>query len=417
MYVHNRSTVSYLRCLSVKITIFAVICIFGAFIVGQVRTQDFFNSDDVVFPGPDNSRTEKSPSRKPALDNTAIPVDLANKLNSIETTDQFLQFLQKNIAPHSFADAIIPYNETSFLAGRVGGFDERSNAIIPSPAKCIPELQAVSLKLDDDPSIMIFPSCTRIKRCGGCCSSFLLTCQPTSTETRNFEVIVASVKERDYMGRRIVPLEEHTKCKCDCKIKEEDCTEKQHYEPHNCQCACSNIDEQQKCRKNNEIKVWNTELCSCSCRAIEQCSTGYYFNHNTCRCGPINRPVNTFVPTKGSNYNFGNRQPENVPPVIIPLDPSDPRRKQKEDPESRDSVLSCPCPMKKDTTIIKPRPGNSHHGTSWSVFHHRVFDRDVHSQLAAFVMPIRMIIIFTEIAEGRGKEMIFGHTRCPSFVI
>jgi hypothetical protein len=72
MYVHNRSTVSYLRCLSVKITIFAVICIFGAFIVGQVRTQDFFNSDDVVFPGPDNSRTEKSPSRKPALDNTAV---------------------------------------------------------------------------------------------------------------------------------------------------------------------------------------------------------------------------------------------------------------------------------------------------------------------------------------------------------
>jgi len=70
-----------------------------------------------------------------------------------------------------------------------GRFDEKSNAIKPSPAKCIPELQPVSLKLDDDPSIMIFPSCTRIKRCGGCCSSSLLLCQPTSTETINFEVI------------------------------------------------------------------------------------------------------------------------------------------------------------------------------------------------------------------------------------
>lgn len=37
----------------------------------------------------------------------------------------------------------------------------------------------------------------------------------------HLKVIVASVKDLGYKGRQIVPLEEHTKCKCDCRIKEE----------------------------------------------------------------------------------------------------------------------------------------------------------------------------------------------------
>ncbi|KYM81230.1 hypothetical protein ALC53_08301 [Atta colombica] len=203
--------------------------------------------------------------------------------------------------------------------------------MIPVPAKCMPELQLVSLKVDDDPSTFVFPLCTRIKRCGGCCISPLLSCQPTATEMRNFEVIVTSLIDMDYRGRQIVPVEEHTKCKCDCKIKEEHCNDKQHYEPHNCKCACNNVDEEEKCRKN-DTKIWNSTLCVCTCRIIEPCTTGYYFNPNTCRCGPImlSRPVNRFAPT---NYNFTDRRPENRRTVIIPLDPSDPRRKQKEDPE------------------------------------------------------------------------------------
>ncbi|KAL0107690.1 hypothetical protein PUN28_014769 [Cardiocondyla obscurior] len=148
---------------------------------------------------------------------------------------------------------------------------------------------------------------------------------------RNFEVVVTSVNDLNYRGRRIVPLEEHTKCKCDCRVKEEDCNDRQHYESHNCACVCNNIDEEEKCRKN-DLKIWDSVFCTCTCRAQEPCTTGYYFNPNTCRCGPItlSRPVNRFTTT---NYNFTNRRPENRRPVIIPLDPSDPRRKPKEDPE------------------------------------------------------------------------------------
>ncbi|XP_011268157.1 uncharacterized protein LOC105258546 [Camponotus floridanus] len=311
-----------------KIFVFAIVC--GGFVVGQVSAQYHGNPDHVVFPGPIGSRSralDVKPTKGSADDreNALIPLGLAIKLNSIETSDEFLQLLQG-----------VPTNEKeSTLSSRFGEGVERSNAAKPVQAKCMPELQPVSLKVDDDPSTIIFPSCTRINRCGGCCGSSLLSCQPTAVEIRNFEVIVASMNELNYSGRRIVPLEEHTKCKCDCKIKQEHCNDKQHYEPHNCKCVCDNVDEAEKCRKNNDTKIWNPDLCICSCRSVEPCNTGYYFNYNTCRCGPIglSRPINRFVSTKGSNYNFSNRRPENVPPVIIPLDPSDPRRKPKEDPE------------------------------------------------------------------------------------
>ncbi|XP_050447063.1 platelet-derived growth factor subunit A-like isoform X1 [Cataglyphis hispanica] len=310
-----------------RIFILAIVC--GGFVVGQVSTQYHGNPDHIIFPGPIGSRSralDNEPVEGSADDSdTLIPLDLAIKLNSIESSDEFLQLLRG-----------VPEDEKkSTLSSRFGGGVERSNAERATPAKCMPELQPVSLKLDDDPSTIIFPPCTRIKRCGGCCGSSLLSCQPTAMEIRNFEVVVASLDEMSYAGRRIVPLEEHTKCKCDCRIKEEHCNEKQHYEPHNCKCVCDNVDEAEKCRKNNDTKIWNPDLCICSCRTIEPCSTGYYFNYNTCRCGPImlSRPVNRFVSTKGSNYNFSNRRPENVPPVIYPLDPLDPRRKHKEDPE------------------------------------------------------------------------------------
>ncbi|KAG5324256.1 PDGFB factor, partial [Pseudoatta argentina] len=309
-----------------RMLVLAIVC--GGFLLGQVDAQYHDDPDHIVFPGAVGSRSrDRALDNEPAGgsdDSDTIPLDLAARLNTIDSLEEFLQLLHG-----------VPQNEKGitfarFFPGRFGG-EERSNALIPMPAKCMPELQLVSLKLDDDPSTFVFPLCTRIKRCGGCCISPLLSCQPTATEMRNFEVIVTSLVDMDYRGRQIVPVEEHTKCKCDCKIKEEHCNDKQHYEPHNCKCACNNVDEEEKCRKN-DTKIWNSTLCVCTCRTIEPCTTGYYFNPNTCRCGPImlSRPVNRFAPM---NYNFTDRRPENRRTVIIPLDPSDPRRKHKEDPE------------------------------------------------------------------------------------
>lgn len=71
---------------------------------------------------------------------------------------------------------------------------ERSQVSRPIPANCIPEMTVVPLQLSDesdmnDPSIFVFPSCTRVKRCGGCCGSHLLSCQPVEKTTTKYQVI------------------------------------------------------------------------------------------------------------------------------------------------------------------------------------------------------------------------------------
>jgi len=55
--------------------------------------------------------------------------------------------------------------------------------------------------LNTDSSVLFYPSCTRIERCGGCCSSDLLVCEPIRTEivhfralkTINLQIIIAAV--------------------------------------------------------------------------------------------------------------------------------------------------------------------------------------------------------------------------------
>lgn len=69
-------------------------------------------------------------------------------------------------------------------------------AVKPKAAVCMPELKTVRIASSDDPAILYIPSCTRVERCGGCCSHTLLTCQPTATETVSFQVKYANVISR-----------------------------------------------------------------------------------------------------------------------------------------------------------------------------------------------------------------------------
>nr|XP_033337284.1 uncharacterized protein LOC117226745 [Megalopta genalis] len=259
-------------------------------------------------------------------------LELAQQINEMESMDEFMKHVEgapkKNVATGSI-----------LFAGRIGDFQgqERSNAIPATPAKCIPELQPVSLTENKERSILYFPSCTRVKRCGGCCSHALLSCQPVATELRNYEVTVVTIgnsNQMTYKENRIVPLEEHTKCKCDCRIKAEHCKENQSYVKSECGCKCNNVDEEYKCLRNKDIKVWDPDRCICLCRDEEECSTGLYFDQNSCRCKPLPLSRTWFQPTKGTDYRFSRTQkPDTVPPVIVPLDAADPRRKPKDDPE------------------------------------------------------------------------------------
>ena len=256
-------------------TVIIVILLVTGLVVAQKYTGQQGDPDSLVFPESDEERWNPSPrTRVVHGSQLSKELQLAKEISTLDSMDEFLTLVKG-----------VP--KTPLLTGRMGENEERSNAERPTPARCMPELQPVSLKVETDPSTIYYPSCTRVKRCGGCCSHSLLSCQPTASEFRNFEVLVVSVDQSDgfnYRSKQIVPLEEHTKCMCDCRIKPEHCNNKQSYVPEECRCMCNNVDEQKKCIKNNDTKIWNPEQCTCFCREEQECSTGFYFDQNTCRC-------------------------------------------------------------------------------------------------------------------------------------
>lgn len=124
----------------------------------------------------------------------------------------------------------------------------------PRPATCLPSPTVVSLRPaeDKDPTINYFPSCTRVNRCGGCCTHKLLSCQPTEQME-----IPYTISKSKYMGssgfQNMGPVQvtvtNHTSCKCMCTITEADCNSLQIYEKSKCKCTCKNTDDQEKCFK------------------------------------------------------------------------------------------------------------------------------------------------------------------------
>lgn len=131
---------------------------------------------------------------------------------------------------------------------------ERSAGIKPVPAGCKPDLEIVALRPENftnDPTIIYYPSCTRVNRCSGCCSSNLLSCQPTEIVTKTFQVsknlYVGGKNPLRNKGFVPVIVEEHTKCRCECVVKDTDCNALQKYNKSQCSCMCSNTDDRKKC--------------------------------------------------------------------------------------------------------------------------------------------------------------------------
>ncbi|XP_069680508.1 uncharacterized protein [Periplaneta americana] len=214
-----------------------------------------------------------------------IPIDLIQRLNTIENVTQLRNFLDPDTL-HDYDD-----DDDSDIGNRFGSADdERKAAIAPKPGTCAPELVTVPLQNLEDRSIFYYPQCTRVERCGGCCSHDLLSCQPTATEVITFQVIETQYEggtTLNFKGKKYITVEQHTKCKCDCKIKEEHCNKLQKYEKGECNCVCQNIDEEQKCIADNDTKLWDPQECACTCRYIKECSTGFYYDQKTCNCSPV----------------------------------------------------------------------------------------------------------------------------------
>ncbi|XP_011200376.2 balbiani ring protein 3 isoform X2 [Bactrocera dorsalis] len=234
--------------------------------------------------------------RSADADNTPAAADAGERARTDGTSDENMLTFYKELANVTDVEDLIErFVDKDSIDPQLGLQDtfrrsvERANVVQAKSAACMPEstvVPLIPLESSNDPKIDYFPKCTRVKRCGGCCGSQLMSCQPAETETINFEVIpfeVVGGRKMRLRGKDIVVVEQHTKCKCDCRIKAKDCKQYQTYRPDKCSCECTNEDDELQCSKQGH-KYWDQTECRCVCRDSQSCTTGTIFDDSQCAC-------------------------------------------------------------------------------------------------------------------------------------
>ncbi|XP_035918596.1 uncharacterized protein LOC118516820 isoform X2 [Anopheles stephensi] len=207
-----------------------------------------------------------------------LPVSYALQLSELNSTADILNLLD----PDSVDQRV-------FMDG--GEYSGRDIGENPIPASCEPESQLVSLRPENltNPRYYFYPSCTRVKRCSGCCNTNQLVCEPVANRTILYKVTILeyrSGKKDRFSHRELVPVEEHVRCKCQCRVKEWHCTERQVYNPNNCRCDCTNREDRNRCVEE-PLKQWNPNTCTCDCLPRnEECTSGSHYDRSACKCLP-----------------------------------------------------------------------------------------------------------------------------------
>jgi hypothetical protein len=130
-----------------------------------------------------------------------------------------------------------------------------------------------------DSSVLFYPSSTRIERCGGCCSSDLLVCEPIQTEIVHFQAL-KTINLQNIIAAVIARL----------------WSSLQAYVPNACRCECSksttvaNANPTTKpgiilsrSNSSNSKRYWDSRNCICRCQDHgynKQCSTGFYYKED-----------------------------------------------------------------------------------------------------------------------------------------
>lgn len=276
--------------------------------VGRNRTEDL----PIVFPDDDNvasdsttltTRTARRLADPPFGRSKGVPDSILFRMRDVKNLTDFVsQFLEgyprsvdRNVywidRSHKTDATVHGFEDSPSILGKKGPVGGSSASVPnPEPGTCLPSKQLVEFPKPTDPSIILWPPCTRVPRCGGCCPSTILKCAPTKTSNVTFKVIKAQYPEPgaskfNFVGHEIVTLEKHEKCSCECKERPSDCNAMQQYSE--CRCVCRNNNEMQAC--NGPGMVWDPRDCRCKCRDYAECSTGFYYNTRTCRCEQLSR--------------------------------------------------------------------------------------------------------------------------------
>ncbi|XP_055930754.1 vascular endothelial growth factor A-like isoform X2 [Argiope bruennichi] len=155
------------------------------------------------------------------------------------------------------------------------------------PGNCEPEEQVVELERPGNGAVFLWPPCVRVRRCGGCCTSKMLTCSPIATSLYNVTVLQVLYNPQtpnafENQGTNVFSLEQHDRCACKCKENANNCSVRQVFREDECRCICTNQEEAVQC--TGPKRIWDNSECACKCRKILDCSTGSIFNPLKCRC-------------------------------------------------------------------------------------------------------------------------------------
>ncbi|XP_054163161.1 uncharacterized protein LOC128960995, partial [Oppia nitens] len=229
-----------------------------------------------------------------------IPESFLIQMKDIKNSDDFIdKFLTiSNHEEHS-NDVFVQYLQSSDTDEKNQSIDEmdineKKKKLtklpkIASPAGCIPEKKIIELETPDNDNELYYPSCIRISRCSGCCSSERLQCVALNTSFEDISVIRVKYSSDErrlkFEGFKVFRIERHDRCVCDCIQKAFHCKPNQVYSDSECRCLCPNVSQIIDCQ-NSDYKQWDYNLCECKCKSIQLCSTGFVFNNNICRCEP-----------------------------------------------------------------------------------------------------------------------------------
>jgi hypothetical protein len=61
-------------------------------------------------------------------------------------------------------------------------------ARLASYDRCEPRYVTVMIEKDPNPNVLLWPPCTRVQRCSGCCPTDVLVCEPIMTEMVSLKV-------------------------------------------------------------------------------------------------------------------------------------------------------------------------------------------------------------------------------------
>ncbi|KAH8387376.1 hypothetical protein KR093_006699 [Drosophila rubida] len=248
---------------------------------GKVRTQRQASDDGAVT----DETADSASCCQGAAAAGAEPVTLSLELSNVTTESNS----RGKINAQCFTD-LVTTNASPLSAEQFKRSADQPPLAMPaicSPQPTIVELTVAQEAEQTGGNVRYSPACTRVNRCSGCCGSTLIACQPTVTEALQMRVRKLGSKKKEYV---IVTVEQHVACKCDCRIRAEDCNTYQEYRKDLCRCECQNTDARDKCLEQSENKYWDDANCTCACRYNQSCTTGTIFDESQCKCTDPSAP-------------------------------------------------------------------------------------------------------------------------------